>query len=158
MEGIVESNRPRSWNGLPGAAIRCLNLAENLALQVMLILLRYAPPVGAIGASLVVNCWAINSKRRSEASSVSPPGRSGVFSPFSNSRDVWDGVVGPFLYRRFLSVDALSVRRWRALILVRLARRPETQMFEDSANNRGVIDQRDYVHRRPALGAFQRIV
>ena len=60
-------------------------------------------------------------------------------------------MVGPFLYRRFWSVDALFVREWRALILSRLARRPETQVVENSANDRGVIDQRDYVHRGAAL-------
>src|SRR3972149_887268 len=30
-------------------------------MQLMLISLRYAPPAGLIGASLAVNCWAINS-------------------------------------------------------------------------------------------------
>ncbi|MBI5909273.1 MAG: hypothetical protein HY848_04905 [Betaproteobacteria bacterium] len=30
----------------------------------MLISLRYAPLAGTMGASLVVNCWAINCKRR----------------------------------------------------------------------------------------------
>src|SRR3990172_9658911 len=66
-------------------------------------------------------------------------------------------MVGQCAHRRFRLLGALSVPRWRALILSRLPRRPATQMFEDSANDYGVIDQRDYVHRRAALGACQRI-
>lgn len=66
-------------------------------------------------------------------------------------------MVDPLSRRRFWSVDALSGRRRCALILSRLARHPATQMFEDSANDRGVIDQRDDVHWRAALGTRQRI-
>jgi hypothetical protein len=46
---------------------------------------------------------------------------------------------------------AFLSRRRRALMLSRLQRRPVTRMFEDSANDCGVIDQRDCVHRRATL-------
>jgi len=58
-------------------------------------------------------------------------------------------MVGQFWHRRLL--------RWRAWIPLYLARRPAAQMFEDSPNDCGVIDQRDDVHRRSALGTLQRI-
>src|SRR5256885_13857731 len=44
-----------------------------------------------------------------------------------------------------------------ARIPLHLARCPAPQMFEDSADDFGVIDQRDDLHRRAALGTFQGI-
>jgi len=58
------------------------------------------PLRGAFGASLVVNCWAINSSRRSKASSLAPWLMPGL-SSCSNSRDVVDRMVSPFTHRRF---------------------------------------------------------
>ena len=52
---------------------------------------------------------------------------------------------------------SLCVPRWRALILSPLPRRPATQILENPANDFSIIDQRDDVHRRAALGTFQRI-
>jgi len=41
---------------------------------------------------------------------------------------------------------------WSALILLHLARRPAAHVFENPANDCGVIDQGDDLHRRAALG------
>src|SRR6266850_8195280 len=92
----------------------------------MLTWLRLRTLNGRIGASLVVNYWAINSARRGRASPLQRPGTSGTLSSFSNSGDIWNGMVGQFAHRRLLG--------WGALISSSLARRPATQMFEDPAN------------------------
>src|SRR3989442_15230186 len=63
-------------------------------------------------------------------------------------------MVGQFARRSFWS---LPVPRRRALIPLHLARRPAPQMFENLADDFCVIDQRDDLHRRAALGTFQRI-
>lgn len=62
---------------------------------------KYPADCGIESVAVRLLCWAINSNSRSKASPVPHPGRSGVFSSFSNSGDIWNGMVGPFARRRF---------------------------------------------------------
>ena len=78
-------------------------------------------------------------------------------SSSGGSGDFGDEMVGPFPPGWFCFVDALRVRRRGALVPLQFARRTETQMFDESRNERCVIDQCDDVQWRARLGKYQRI-
>jgi hypothetical protein len=105
---------------------------------------------------LLVNCWAIYNNRRSGATALPAPPRLGDVSQ-RRSGDVGYRMARPPVWHRRGRVRVRLPHRGRACGMDQMPRRPNVQVFQDSANDCGILYQCDHPHGTLAFRTLQGI-